>query len=85
MTSKYGEIDLIMQEKHCIVFVEVRYRKNNHFGCAEMTIDHQKQKRIITTALEWMNKQKINSEMQEFRFDVVAFTGNTHRWIKNAF
>ena len=26
--SKYGEIDLIMTEHRCLVFIEVRYRKN---------------------------------------------------------
>ena len=31
---KLGEIDLIMEDKGCIVFVEVRFRKSNAFGGA---------------------------------------------------
>ena len=30
--SRYGEIDLIMQDGNCLVFIEVKYRKNNFYG-----------------------------------------------------
>ena len=34
-----GEIDLVMQDKNELVFVEVRYRKNDSYGSALDTID----------------------------------------------
>lgn len=85
ITTRFGEIDLIMKEEQCIVFVEVRYRKNSIFGCSESTVTAQKQERIKKTAFEWMAKQNMPIEMTEFRFDVVAFTAQKVNWLKNAF
>ena len=31
---KVGEIDLIMRDQKTLVFVEVRYRRSNHYGGA---------------------------------------------------
>ena len=31
-SSRLGEIDLIMEDDKTIVFVEVRYRKSDHYG-----------------------------------------------------
>lgn len=80
-----GELDLVMQDNNCIVFVEVRYRKNDLFGTATASITRAKQIKIIQAAYEWMHKQQINSELCEFRFDIFAFTGKETQWIKNAF
>ena len=84
---RYGEIDLIMREKDTLVFVEVRYRTNNHYGGAASSITPAKQKRLRTTAEIYLQKTaNINSNV---RFDVVALTNNTSEqfdieWIKNA-
>ena len=83
--SRLGEIDLIMQDQSCLVFVEVRYRKNDLFGNAVSTITQAKQIKIIRAAYDWMSLQHINSESYEFRFDIFAFTGRETQWIKNAF
>ena len=88
-TSRFGEIDLIMRDEQQgnTVFVEVRYRKNNHFGGAAVSVTPKKQQRIINTALYYMQQQEPNSSA---RFDVVAIEGdingeNTINWIVNAF
>ncbi len=84
--SRQGEIDLIMQHRDTLVFVEVRYRKNQDFGGAVASITPQKQRRIRHTALYYMQKKG-----REFnaRFDVIAMTGNPDspeiNWIQNAF
>jgi len=44
---RFGEIDLIMQDQETIVFIEVRYRKNNDFGGALASITQSKQNKII--------------------------------------
>ncbi|TSJ90742.1 YraN family protein [Gilliamella apicola] len=80
-----GEIDLVMRDKSCLVFVEVRYRKNANFGEAEMTISLTKQSRIKQAAQLWMLKNNLNIEDTEFRFDVFAITGKSQKWIINAF
>ncbi|VAW61090.1 hypothetical protein MNBD_GAMMA09-483 [hydrothermal vent metagenome] len=84
--SRFGEIDLIMQHENALVFVEVRYRKNQSFGGAKASITPGKQSRIKKTALFYMQKKG-----REFnaRFDVIAMTGNdpslSYEWIQNAF
>ena len=81
-----GEIDLIMSQNKTLVFVEVRYRKNDHFGGATESITPKKQEKIRTTALHYM--QRLNTS-DNVRFDVIAITGNGKQqrfeWIQNAF
>ena len=83
---RQGEIDLIMNDKSTLVFVEVRYRKNNHYGDAKESITYKKQQKLHTTALHYMQK---HSHDKQARFDVIAITGdkNNHsfEWIQNAF
>ena len=83
-TTRNGEIDLIMQDQETLVFVEVRYRKNTHWGTALETVDRQKQKRIITTAENFLLKHPHPGPL---RFDVLAYEGHntTPQWVKNAF
>lgn len=81
-----GEIDLIMQHGDTLVFVEVRYRKNNDFGGAMESVTAKKQQKIHTTALHYMQGYNSNTPA---RFDVVAITGSGRNaqleWIQNAF
>lgn len=78
-----GEIDLIMRDGDVIVFVEVRYRKNQHYGGALASIDLRKQTRIIRTAQHFL---QYRAPYAQARIDVVAVEGNNHiNWIKNAF
>lgn len=82
---KGGEIDLIMREKSCIVFVEVKYRKQASYGGAAATISRQKQQRMLKAAYLWMAKKGLSATHTEFRFDAVTFEGdvNSVNWIKN--
>ena len=86
---RLGEIDLIMLDEDCLVFVEVRYRASNRFSSASLTIDIHKQRKIIRTAALFLAKrsQFANSTV---RFDVVAIDADDHgnktiEWIKDAF
>lgn len=79
---KMGEIDLIMLDGDTLVFVEVRYRKNQRYGGALSSIDPRKQARIIRTSLYYLQHYAPNAAA---RFDVVAVEGQTVQWIKNAF
>lgn len=83
-----GEIDLIMQDKKVIAFVEVRYRANDHFVSALESIDQQKCARIINTSQYYLQSNRLAFK-QACRFDVVIISGPTDKpkieWIKNAF
>lgn len=81
-----GEIDLIMEDKGTIVFVEVRYRKNALYGGAEGSITTSKQNKIRQTAM-WFLQQSPNYQSHPCRFDVIALHQGDQqgRWIRNAF
>ncbi len=81
--SRYGELDLIMEDQKHLVIIEVRYRKTNKYGSAEESITLSKQSRIIATTQYYLQQNKTNRPV---RFDVVTLTGdNTINWIPNAF
>ncbi len=81
---KCGEIDLVMRQKDCIIFVEVRYRKNNFFGSAAESIDQRKRSKLIAAAQHYLQCNKITARFPS-RIDVIAITGKTQiEWIQNA-
>ncbi|WP_279610927.1 YraN family protein [Vibrio gelatinilyticus] len=85
-SAKCGEIDLIMKDSHCIVFIEVKYRKNDQFGSAAEMVTPSKAKKLIKTAQFWLSKHGLSFYDTEFRFDVLAIedNGSNINWIKNA-
>ena len=86
--SIFGEIDLIMQDKNIICFIEVRYRSDNHYHTALESINERKCERIIITSQQYLTQNRAASHL-DCRFDVVALSGpqenSTIKWIKNAF
>lgn len=81
---RFGEIDLIMQDRQTLVFVEVRMRSSERFGGAAASISWPKQKKLLNTARHYL--AKLASE-PPCRFDAILITGANHQidWIKNAF
>lgn len=83
--SRFGEIDLIMQDGAVRVFVEVRLRRNGNFGGAAASIDHHKQQRLIHTAQLYLTTQ---AHTPPCRFDAVLMDdaqGKNVAWVKDAF
>ncbi len=81
-----GEIDLIMRHQEVLVFVEVRYRKNNLYGSALESITPSKQRKIGLAARQFINQYGMHN--QPCRFDVVAISGSTMEsinWLTDAF
>ena len=66
--SRYGEIDLIVQNRTFLVFVEVKLRKSADFAKAREFVDRRKQERICTTAEVWLAEHETNLQP---RFDVI--------------
>lgn len=85
--TRWGEIDIIAQEKKTICFIEVKLRSLENFGLPQEAVSVHKQKKIVFTALDYL-KQK-NLCKLPCRFDVVAITGlgqnQKIELIKNAF
>jgi len=80
---KQGEIDLVMQDGKDLVFVEVRYRNTQKFGGALSSVDWRKQKKIISTASQYLQTLR---NTPPCRFDVIAIQDMQKiEWLKNAF
>ena len=66
--SRFGEIDLIVCNRHHLVFVEVKLRKSDRFASAFEYVDSRKQDRIRTTAQIYLSESP--TKLQP-RFDVI--------------
>lgn len=82
--SRFGEIDMIATKDKYLIFIEVKYRKDERMGFPEEAIDIRKQNVIIQTARYFMLRKKI-SENTPCRFDVVCILGEEIRLLENAF
>ncbi|AAO91236.1 YraN family protein [Coxiella burnetii] len=81
---KQGEIDLIMSDQSMLVFIEVRYRRFSDFIHPVATVTPLKQRRLIKTALHYLQKHRPLDKIS-CRFDIVGITADRQiTWIKNA-
>jgi putative endonuclease len=78
---KGGEIDLIMQERDMLVFVEVRQRADARHGGAAASVTGAKQARLIIAAQTFLQRYR---SPPACRLDVVAIEAGNLSWLKNA-
>jgi putative endonuclease len=87
-SSRFGEIDLIMQDQKTVVFVEVKYRKNSRHGSGADAVTFHKQNRISLTAAWYLAMNPHRAECV-CRFDVISIDpekmDQNIDWIKSAF
>jgi putative endonuclease len=85
---RLGEIDLIMQDRDCLVFAEIRYRANDRFGSGADSVTRSKQDRIIRAARLYLQRHGARTT-QPCRFDVLSLGQKagelTVEWIQDAF
>lgn len=55
------------------VFVEVKWRKNDHFGEGSDAVNYQKLLSMQLVADKWLNKQKY---LKAWRFDIISLFGD---------
>lgn len=79
-----GEIDLVMDDRDTLVFVEVRYRRSSAYGTPAETVDRRKRARLQAAAEHYLLTHNAN---RACRFDVVAVSGHDARieWLREAF
>ena len=87
--SRFGEIDIIAQNKDYIVFAEVKTRDENYSVSPLEAVTMNKQKKLYKTALLYL--QSHPTKLQP-RFDVIGITTETNHFtvktiehIENAF
>ena len=66
--SRFGEIDLICENREYIVFAEVKLRRSSAFAQAREFVDGAKQLRLLRTASLYL---QANETVLQPRFDVV--------------
>ncbi|OHX12526.1 YraN family protein [Chromobacterium sphagni] len=78
-----GEIDLIMRDGGCWVFIEVRHRGGSRFGSAADSITQAKQRKLLLAAEVYLASHNIDAPC---RFDaVVSVGGDPPQWLTNIF
>ena len=81
--SRHGEIDIIAKHEGYLVFVEVKYRRDDGAGSPLDAVTIQKQRTISKCAMHYMKKNYLNDV--PVRFDVVGIVANEVTLVKNAF
>ncbi len=67
---RYGEIDLVAEHGHDLVFVEVKTRRGVAYGLPEEAVTWRKQQKIIRTASCYLDLHSCAD--RSWRIDVVA-------------
>lgn len=75
-----GEIDIIAKDGDCLVFVEVKSRKNLDFGEPEYSITKSKQKQLKKIAEAYFYINGIDEQL--CRFDVITIVGEKREEMK---
>ncbi|MCS6951991.1 MAG: YraN family protein [Bryobacterales bacterium] len=65
-----GEVDLIAWEGDTLVFVEVKTRRSDEFGSPERAVDHDKRRKLIRAAGDYV--RKAGTPWERVRFDVIS-------------
>ena len=81
---RQGEVDLIGIHDGCLVFVEVKYRKDTGSGAPEEAVGPAKQMKICRVS-DYYRLAKPAEAARQVRYDVVAICGEDVRWYRDAF
>ena len=79
---KIGEIDIIGMIDDCVIFFEVKYRKNETYGQALTAVNDKKQIKICRCATVYC---MLHPYITQIRYDVIGITDTKIDWICNAF
>jgi putative endonuclease len=71
--TRHGEIDIVANDGETTVFVEVKARATAEFGRAAEAITRQKQRRLVSMAVDYVARHRL--AQRPCRFDVVAIDG----------
>lgn len=87
-SCRLGEIDLVMLDGDCLVFAEVRYRRDPGRGSGAETVTSAKQQRLVRAAQVYRQRAPRHARLR-CRFDVVSLCharGTLEvAWLPNAF
>jgi len=64
-----GEIDLVMRDGDCLVFVEVKTRSSEEWSRPAAAVDRERRQRLTRAALDYLHRLK--NPLVKIRFDIV--------------
>jgi uncharacterized protein (TIGR00252 family) len=70
--TQHRDIDIIAQQDDCIVFVEVKTRRNSDYAEPEESVNYRKLKNLRQAINHYIQYRKINTP---WRFDVITVVG----------
>ena len=79
---RFGEVDLIVQDRKYVVFVEVKLRSRGRKNDGVLAVNFQKQQRLIRAARCYLGEYPTEMPV---RFDIVEITGDGVFHLPNAF
>lgn len=74
--SRFGEIDIIAEDKNILAFIEVKYYQENSLRNLYEAVDQDKQKKIIKTAEKYLFEKKIVDKFTRFDVVLIEFSRN---------
>ncbi|WP_198018176.1 YraN family protein [Hippea jasoniae] len=80
---RYGEIDIVAENKDVVVIVEVKSRSTDGFGHPSSFVNKSKLSKIEKCVKELLMKEHLSD--RDIRFDVIAINKDNIEWIKNIF
>lgn len=85
---RLGELDLVMLDGDTLVFIEVRYRRDDRFGGGAASVDFRKQRKLVRAAQLFLQRHPHYAN-EPCRFDVVEAEGDAAaphlNWLRDAF
>ncbi|MFI3213627.1 MAG: YraN family protein [Eubacteriales bacterium] len=79
---KQGEVDIIGEDNGTLLFLEVKYRKNECLGFPYEAITLYKQRKICKVANYYRYYKRMEKPL---RYDVISICGDQIQWFQNAF
>ena len=67
-TTRFGEVDIISENRKFLIFAEVKLRKDASFAEAREFVTRTKQQRVVLAAQQWLQQ---NPTKKQPRFDVI--------------
>lgn len=71
-SCRFGEVDVIAENRDFLVFAEVKARKNARFAAAREFVTPAKQRRVLLAGQLWLQR---NPTEKQPRFDVIEVYG----------
>ncbi|MBX9400059.1 YraN family protein [Lysobacter sp. BMK333-48F3] len=83
-----GELDAVMLDGAVLVFVEVRYRRDDRYGGGAASVDARKRRKLLLAAQSFLLAHPHYAD-HACRFDVIEAQGDPAapqlRWLRDAF